>query len=289
MAVGGRGRRVWVILSLLVLGAADSKGQTQADAPPEIRIGRAPSPIVIDGDLSDEGWKGATKIEKFFETNPGDNVEPKVRTVAYLAYDDHFFYAGFEFFDPDPSKIRAPYADRDDVSSSTDYGGIILDTRNDRRTGLLLLANPRGIQYDAITDDVTGNEDSSPDFYWDSAAKITATGWVLEMRVPFSSLRYGNEDPQTWGILLYRNYPRDFRYQMFSAKLPRGGNCFICRSNVLTGLSGLPSGGHLVIAPAVTATDNAVPKDGLGTSLQSEGIDGDGHLDLKWTPSARTI
>src|SRR5262249_54274104 len=192
MALGRKA--LWVILSLTALPEAAA-----AAAPneiPEIRISRASAPIVIDGDLSDEGWKGATKIEKFFETNPGDNVEPKVRTVAYLAYDDHFFYAGFEFFDPDPSKIRAPYADRDDVSSSTDYGGIILDTRNDRRTGLLLLANPRGIQYDAISDDTTGNEDSSPDYYWDSAAKITAQGWVLEIRVPLSSLRYPPGDKQ---------------------------------------------------------------------------------------------
>ena len=52
--------------------------------------------------------------------------------------------------------------------------------------------------------------------------------------------------------MLYRNYPRDFRYQMFSAKLPRGGNCFICRSNVLTGLEGLPGGGKLILAPYAT-------------------------------------
>ena len=75
-----------------------------------------------------------------------------------------------------------------------------------------------------------------------------ADGWTLELRVPFSSLRYRNVDPQTWGILLYRNYPRDRHYQFFSAKLPRGGNCFICRENVLTGLERLPSGGHIVVA-----------------------------------------
>src|SRR5262245_43068753 len=254
-----------------------------------LTIRRITGPINVDGDLSDEGWKSAAKIETWYETNPGDNVPPKVKTVAWLGYDDKFFYAAFEFDDPSPERIRAPYGDRDNVPSYTDYGGVILDTRNDSRTGLLLLANARGIQYDAITDDVTGNEDSSPDFFWDSSAKITESGWVLEMRVPFTSLRYGREDPQTWGILLYRNYPREFRYQMFSARLPHGGNCFICRSNVLEGLQGLPSGGHLVIAPSVTATDEAFPEDGPGTPLESKGVDGDGHLDLKWTPTARNV
>ncbi|HYT32260.1 MAG TPA: DUF5916 domain-containing protein, partial [Thermoanaerobaculia bacterium] len=185
-------------------------------------------------------------------------------------------------------RIRAPYGDRDAVPSYTDYGGIILDTRNDQRTGLLLLANPRGIQYDAITDDTTGNEDSSPDFYWDAAAKITSEGWILEMRVPFSSLRYPTGDPQTWGILLYRNYPRDFRYQMFSARLPRGGNCFICRSNVLTGLEHLPPAGHLIVAPYVTAKEDAVPRGDLGSSLVNKPIRGDGGVDAKWTPNVNT-
>ncbi|HEX5856289.1 MAG TPA: DUF5916 domain-containing protein, partial [Thermoanaerobaculia bacterium] len=201
---------------------------------------------------------------------------------------DKFFYAAFEFFDPDPSKIRAPYGDRDDVPSYTDYGGVILDTRNDHRTGLLLLANARGIQYDAITDDTTGNEDNSPDFYWDSAAKITKDGWVLEMRVPFSSLRYPRSDKQTWAILLYRNYPRDFRYQMFSAKLPRGGNCFICRSNSLTGLENLPPAGDIIVAPYGTAKEEAVPRADLGSSLVNKPIRLNGGVDAKWTPNQNT-
>ena len=91
------------------------------------------------------------------------------------------------------------------------------------------------------------------------------------MRIPFSSLRYRNTDPQTWGILLYRNRPRDFRYQMFSTRLPRGSNCFVCRANPLLGLSGLPEGGHIVIAPYVNASDAAVPTGGLGTAALAAG------------------
>ncbi len=140
--------------------------------------------------------------------------------MAWLTYDDHFFYAAFEFSDPNPKEIRAPYGDHDDTPSYTDYGGIILDTRNDGKTGIEFFANPRGIQYDAVNSDASG-EDNSLDLYWDSAARIGPDGWRLEIRVPFSSLRYNKGDPQTWGILLYRNYPRAFRYQMFNVKLPR--------------------------------------------------------------------
>jgi hypothetical protein len=281
-------RRLVLLGSSLVLALETGAGAQEQAGTPEIHVTRSHGPIRIDADLSDAGWQDATRIDTFYETNPGDNVPPKVRTVAYLTYDGQAFYAAFQFFDPDPSRIRAPYGDRDDVASYTDYGGVILDTRNDHRTGLLLLANPRGIPYDAITDDTTGNEDSSPDFYWDSAAKITPEGWVLEMRIPFSSLRYPGTDPQTWGILLYRNYPREFRYQMFSAKLPRGGNCFICHSNKLTGLEHLPSGGHIVVAPYATAREEGVPRGDSGTPLVNKPVRGDGGVDAKWTPNVNT-
>src|ERR1700745_1132117 len=85
-----------------------------------IHITRASGPITIDGDLSDEGWRGAARVDKWYETNPGDNVEPKMRNVAYLAYDDRFLYAGFEFDEPDPGAIRAPLGDRDNVPGFTD-------------------------------------------------------------------------------------------------------------------------------------------------------------------------
>lgn len=285
-----RRHRLWVLiigLYLLALWAATLHGE-ETEKLAEIHITRAAGPITIDGDLSDAGWKGATKVDTFYETNPGDNIEPKVKTAAYLTYDEKFFYAGFEFFDPDPSKIRAPYGDRDNVPGYTDYGGIILDTRNDGRTGLLLLANPRGIQYDAVSDDGGSGEDNSPDLYWDAAAKITKEGWTLEMRVPFSSLRYPKTNPQLWRIMLYRNYPREFRYQMFTSKLPRGGNCFICHCAPLTGLEGLPAGGHLVVAPYVTAKEEGVPRGDLGTPLVNKPIRVNGGLDAKWTPNENT-
>jgi hypothetical protein len=264
--------------------ASIAHAQTTLSGEP-IRVSRAVGPIAVDGDLSDEGWQKATRVEKWYETNPGDNVEPKVRNVGYLAYDDKFLYAGFEFDDPHPEAIRAPYSDRDNVPSYTDYGGVILDARNTGHTALLLLANAHNIQYDSISDDASG-EDSSPDFFFETATRITRRGWTLEMRIPFSSLRYRDVDPQTWGIMLYRNYPREFRYQFFSARLPRGGNCFICRSNTLLGLEHLPTGGHIVAAPYLAASETGHPVGDLGTPMVSDPVKAHAGIDVKWTPNA---
>jgi Domain of unknown function (DUF5916) len=279
-----------LVVCAMALGiAVPAAAQEAPPAPPSLNAHRLANPIRLDGVLDDEGWREAERVETWFETNPGDNTPPPVGNVGFVGYDDRFFYAGFEFQDPDPRRIRAPFGDRDSTGGATDYGGVILDTRNDGRTGILFLANAHGIQYDAVTDDVTGNEDSSPDFYWDAAARITETGWSLEIRIPFASLRYPRTDPQTWGVMLYRNYPRAFRYQFFSTRLPRGGNCFICRSNKLSGFERLPRGGGIVIAPYASASRSSSPAgDVLGAPLEDEPLDGEIGLDVKWRPGAST-
>ena len=117
------------ILILLMISAAPLAGAAEDAPAPSLSIRRASGPITVDGDLSDEGWRGAARVDTWYETNPGDNTPPKVKNVGYLTYDDKFFYAGFEFQDPEPGKIRAPLGDRDALPGTTDYGGVLLDTR----------------------------------------------------------------------------------------------------------------------------------------------------------------
>ncbi len=277
--------RCAVALLLWFVAALSAWGSTAPLEPPPLQIRKATGAITVDGNLDDAGWRDAVRVETWYETNVGDNAAPPVPSVGWLAYDEAFLYAAFEFGDPHPEHIRAPYNDRDVLGQDTDYGGVILDPRHDGRTGLLLLANARGVQYDSISDDTTGNEDSAPDVFWNAAGRVTADGWRLELRVPFSSLRYPAGDPRTWGIMLYRNYPREYRYQMFSTTLPRGGSCFICRSNPLSGLAGLPRAGGLVLAPHATGRRVDRPLAEPGSALRRGPLRGSFGLDAKWLPS----
>jgi hypothetical protein len=279
-------RRLLAVSCLLVLAIFPAPARAaDPQAGPPLTIHKAAGPITADGDLTDPGWQGVPSVTTWYETRVGDNVEPQVKNVAYLAYDDRYFYAGFEFEDPRPAAIRAPLGDHDNVPSTTDYAGVIVDSRNDGKTAQMFLANPRGVQYDAISSDVSG-EDNAPDFFWDAAGRVTERGWTLEIRIPFSSLRYeGGSDP-TWGLLLYRNYPRDRRYQFFSARLPRDVSCFICNSSKLTGLADLPRGSHLVVAPYATAGQTSAPEGDLGSRQDWEKVDDDYGVDVKWNPFA---
>ena len=71
-------------------------------AGPTIHVTKITDAIKIDGDLSDPGWQGAAKVDQWYETRPGDNIEPKAKSIAYLAYDDRSLYIGFDFPDPEP-------------------------------------------------------------------------------------------------------------------------------------------------------------------------------------------
>jgi hypothetical protein len=253
-------------------------------APPPIAIHRASSSITIDGDLSEAAWQDAAKLENWVEGSPANNIPAKVKTVAYLSYDEKYFYVGIVADDPNPAKIRAPYVERDAVIGTDDNIALFLDTRGDRRTSYEIRVNPRGIQGDGIYDDAGPNEDFSPDYFYDTAAKITSTGWTAEFRIPFSSLRYSSRSPK-FNLLVWRNYPRDFRYAFYSAPVPRGSNCLVCHAQEITGLADLPEAGHLTTAPYVASQRIDQPVGALGTSLGDHSLKTNVGADLKWTPS----
>jgi hypothetical protein len=129
-----------VLAAVLVTSSAAGQSSLAGET---IHIRRTFGAITIDGDLSDEGWRDATRVEKWYEVNPGDNTEPAVKSLAFLTYDDRFFYVAFQFDDPDPTKIRGPLADHDGINGQADdMAGLFLDTLNTGRTAILFLVNP---------------------------------------------------------------------------------------------------------------------------------------------------
>ena len=277
-------RHAAVLLALF--GFAAPLAAQSAEIPPPLAISRAAGPIVVDGTLSDPGWQGAATMEAAWETQPGDNLPAKVKTTVFVTYDERSLYLGIQCDDPRPDQVRAPYVDRDQVLGTDDNVAIFLDPRNDRRSALEFRVNPRGIQGDGVWNEANQSEDFSPDFFYDSAARVTPKGWTAEVRIPFSSLRYGNQDPQSWGILVWRNYPREFRYAFHSSPIPRGSNCLICRMRTITGLTGLPSAGHFVAAPYVTGKAEGRPEDPSDprSSFSYPPARGNAGGDVKWTP-----
>ncbi|MGI9219845.1 MAG: carbohydrate binding family 9 domain-containing protein, partial [Woeseiaceae bacterium] len=161
---------------------------------------RTSNSIEIDGVLDDAAWQHAAKIELEYETHPGENIPALVETTAYVIEDGARLYIAFDARDPDPSKIRAYLQDRDSAWND-DFVGVVLDTYNDERRAFEFFSNPLGVQMDLTNDDVNQIEDSSWDAIWDSAGSITEQGFIVEMEIPLSQLRFPRKQgKQTWGI-----------------------------------------------------------------------------------------
>ncbi|MCM2269132.1 MAG: carbohydrate binding family 9 domain-containing protein [Thermoanaerobaculia bacterium] len=279
-------RRAAAWIFVLCAGpAAGAATETPVLERTTLRVEGAAGPITVDGDLSEPAWQQAREVETWHQIRPATDAPPKVRSRAWLAFDDRHLYVAFELDDPDPRAIRAPLTDRDNALISSDYAGIIIDGVDDGKTAQEFLANPRGVQYDAIWSDIAG-ESLAPNFHYESAARIHERGWTLEMKIPFASVRYVPGPEPVWGVTLIRNWPRERRYEFSSA--PQPTSCFICNENRLVGLESLPAGGSWVVAPYVTARRAETPEGGvLGAPLESKDVDYDGGFDLKWNPTAR--
>ena len=190
--------------------------------------------ITVDGDLSDEGWRNATRVDKWYETHPGDNIEPKVRNVGYLTYDDHFFYAGVRVRRSESegaSARRLPTATTSATASTTTAASS--STR----------ATPAGPPPSSSSRRATSSTTRSPTTRRARIRRRISSG-SRRRRSPNTAgrSRCGSRSRRCATRTSIRRpgascctatIPRDRHYQFFSAKLPRGGNCFVCRSNTL--------------------------------------------------------
>ncbi len=240
--------------------------------------------ISIDGKLDDAAWAQALQVEIAYEIAPGDNIPAPAKTMARIGYTTDALYISFHAEDPDPSKIRAHLRDRD-AAFNDDWVGVFIDTFDDQRRGYEFIANPFGVQADLINDATTGNEDPSWDGLWTSVGQRTDTGFDVEMRIPFATLRFRNDDDiKRWGLTFIRSYPRDKRHQLSSNKVPRESNCFVCTWEKYQGMAGVKQGRNLEIVPTLTMgtsqTRPAAGTDWQGTDTQIEP-----GLDVSWAPT----
>lgn len=274
----GRGK---IACGMLLMLALPVSVRGAAPERPAYRVERAASEIKVDGVLDEPAWQKAAVVELKYETRPGENTPPAVKTETLLAYDDGHLYVAFRAHDPDPSAIRAHLSDRDDAFSD-DFVGIVLDTFNDERRGFEFFVNPLGVQMDMFIDDLSGNEDESWDAIWTSAGRITEEGYAVEIAIPLSSLRFPRtEGDQTWGFDALRFYPRSQRARISSHPLDRNVNCYLCQASKMTGFSGITPGRNVELAPTVTAARTDARQDASG-SLAEGTVDSELGLTAKW-------
>jgi len=151
----------------------------------DIRAVRLSSPPVIDGDLSDPVWQGAARAERWVDwLNGNPNID---QTVVFVGYDDRNLYLAWHAYDSQPQNIVARQTKRGAFPAGDDWIDLNLDLFHTHKFGdyCFFYVNPRGTRFANLAGGRATKLEWEGD--WQSAAKIVADGYTVEMAIPWAS------------------------------------------------------------------------------------------------------
>ena len=220
-------------------------GQTGPDGRADKAVRATPLPpgaqVRLDGRLDEAFWETIPEVRDFVQKEPVEGAVPTLSTGVRIAFDHEALYVG-AVLSGDPAELRAPVGRRDDEGQA-DYFLIALDTYLDRRTAYAFGVTAGGTRLDRYhpTDSET-HVDETWDPVWSARTRHTADGWVAEMRIPFSQLRY-TVGAERWGLNLVRWMPSREEL-VFWVPVPRDETGWASRFGLLEGIdAGAPSRG----------------------------------------------
>jgi len=173
---------------------------------------RIASPPKIDGELNEPFWSTLPVATNFVEYSPRNGIRAPFETEVRFAFDDVALYIGTILFDPHPDSICHELGRRDQIEQlNTDYISFDILPYNDALNMFEFKVSPANLQSDTRYSPV--GQDVYWDAVWESTARITDSGWIVEARIPYSALRFPKVDKQVWGINMWRHIRR---YQEWS-------------------------------------------------------------------------
>lgn len=186
---------------------------------PSFRAHPVSDAITVDGRLDEAAWAQAEAVTSFMQFEPREGAPATQRSEVRVLYGSSSLYLGAVLHDDDPGAIEQALGRRDDYNRA-DWFLVSIDSEYDRRTAYTFGVNAAGVQFDAIHTGEGGGGpgggagsapagmDVSWEAIWYSAVRVTPEGWVVELRIPYSMLRFPDVEAQTWGIHFTRRIPR---------------------------------------------------------------------------------
>jgi len=250
---------------------------------------RTDNPPRIDGSLDDVAWQKAPVLTDFIQYSPYSGRPASFPTEVRILYDNEAIYIGAFMFDPNPDSIYLQLGQRDaDFSLNADYFSFEISTFNDGINGETFKVSASGVQSDrkarAMGSGGGGRGgggmggfgfggDSSWDAVWYSRVSVVENGWIAELKIPYSALRFPKIDVQTWGVNFFREIRRYRELSSWSYVDREIGSTF-SHLGELTGLSNLVPPVRLSLTPYVSGYVEKYDGEKPGTSYS-------GGLDLK--------
>jgi len=187
----------------LVLFITFSFAQDNKISKKTLQISRVSTTPVVDGKLDDIAWVNANIATDFvmFEPGSGDKIPDNLRTEVKMVYDDKAIYVAAYLYDDKPQEIPREFTTRDNFGQSDTFL-MALSPLNDGINAVEFFVTAAGTQIDNNIS--SSGEDKSWNAVWESKVSITDKGWFVEMKIPYSALRFTNDKVQTWGVNFHR-------------------------------------------------------------------------------------
>ena len=272
----------WMLL--LSLGHFTARAQTApaAAAPtaaPKRQLAalRIAQPVKLDGVLDEAVWREAAVTGQFTQQRPKPGVPEKFPTEVRVLYDDAALYVGAVLHDVALDSIPRELTARDNTGNS-DFFGIFLDTYNDHLNGYGFIVTSSGVQLDSSYSPA-GGEDFNWNAVWESRTALQGTDWVVEMRIPYSAIRFSTADVQHWGLNFMRQRKRDNAAYFWNEVKPQVDG-FVNQWGELTGVQGVKPPLRLSLTPYVSGYVNDNPLNAAGTKRTTTSFNG--GADIKW-------
>ena len=238
----------------------------------------------IDGSLDDAAWKDIPVASDFIQNFPTYGLKATARTEVKIVYNDNAIFIGAHIYN-DPSLIRKQITPRDgEQQSDVDYFSVFFDTYNDDQNGFQFLVTSMNVQSDARLGPSLGGDpgfgsygDKSWDAVWDSKVGIKNDGWIVEMKIPYVSLRFAKKDLQDWG-LQFLTFTRRNNERGFWNPVDPNVNGFVNQFGDLQGLKDIEPPLRLSFSPYISTGARSTP---IKTRYSNEWLH-NGGMDVKY-------
>jgi hypothetical protein len=214
---------------------------------------------VVDGRLEDGAWRYAPAITDFLQRNPIEGAAPSESTEVRFVYTDRDLFVAFRGWDRDPDKVYGRLVRRDQRTSADQFS-LFLDSYHDGRTAFEFSFNPSGARRDVFIFADGAGRDGSWDPVYDWAALADSLGWTVELRIPFSQLRFAVADSLVFGLRLRRSINRrneEVNWPFF----PRDQAGEVSRYGRLVGMAEVPRPKRAELLPYVAGSSSFYPEE----------------------------
>jgi hypothetical protein len=203
------------------------------------------SSVKIDGILNEEVWQNPP-TDNFIQRDPRQGEPATELTHVWVGYDEAAVYIGAKMFDSSPDSIVGLLSRRDYINES-DWFKLYLDPYFDRRSGYFFGVNAAG----SIMDGILFNDswdDNSWNGIWEYAVGRFEGGWTVEMRIPFTQIRFRDSDDMKWGINFSRVIQRK-NERLYFIMVPKNESGFVSHFATLEGLRNIKPKQRFEIMP----------------------------------------